>query len=251
MKSICASRNGRDDSVATALFPIPFPYEDAFGVGPSSHGQKKRLAVASRKLMHLTIMALNYERFRNPMSILPLIRRHPSRLHKAVFHRIWMFYKACGPPAQVSISGCGRKSFQLDARFRELEEALDKLGLSHGSIYHHGAAGNDVPEDSDAAEQLRPYRPLDASRIKLHGTGSWRCEPFLSDLLYMPFVEPDCNRFEVVPPWGSFPDVRDCNPDEVFRCGMRSHSYAYFLWAMDRLKISCTSTPWKFQEQHN
>ena len=104
---------------------------------------------------------------------------------------------------------------KLDARFKELEKALDTLGLDPASQYHRGAEGHEVPEDNDAAEELRPYRPLDAGRIRLTGTGNWECLDFLSDVLYMPFVEPDVIRFDVTPPDGSFPDVRDGDPEEV------------------------------------
>ena len=216
LRTISASRSGRDDCTATALFPIPFPFKDAWG-SLDGCGKKKREVRALQKLVHLSVMALNFENFRQPMTILSLIRRRPSAQHLAVFHRIWTFYKACGPPSQISVAGCGRKSFQLDARFKELENVLDKLGLNSSSQYHKMASGVEVQEDNDAAEELRPYRPLDAHRILLKGTGNWDCTSFLSDLLYMPFVEPEVNRFAVMPPAGAFPDVKDNDPEQVFQ----------------------------------
>ena len=214
--SIQASRNGRDDSIATALFPIPCPFVDLFGVGLSQFGKKKRRSFAMRKLLHLAVMALNFEHFRNPMSVLPLVRRHPSEAHRAVYARLWMFLKACGPPDSVSVSGCGRKSFQLSARFDELVDALNRLGLNPTSMYHGGASGFEVPEDNDVRDELRPYRPLDAGRIRVSGTGNWACEEFLSDLLYLPFMEPRVNAFDIVPPPDAYPDVKDNDADEVF-----------------------------------
>lgn len=217
MRTISASRSGRDDYTATALFPIPFPFEDLFRVGPVHESKRRRHSRAVRKLVHMAVMAFNFEYFRKPMSILALIRRRPSSSHLAVYRRIWTFIKACGPPAQVSISGCGRKSFQLDARMNELVRALDNLGLDPASKYHGAAVGEEVPEDNDAADELRPYRPLKAERIRLTGTGSWHCEDFLSDLLYMPFVEPDVNRFDVVPPEGGYPNVLEGDSREIMR----------------------------------
>ena len=217
MKTISANRSGRDGYTATALFPIPFPFEDAFRVGPDLRSKKRRQLDAMRKLLHLVIMALNYEHFKKPLTILQLIRRRPSAMHMQVYERLWAFIKASGPPAMVSIAGCGRKSFQLGARFNELEKALDKIGLNPGSFYDRSGVGTDVPADNDAADELRPYRPLDASRIRLTGTGSWNCLGYLSDLLYMPYVEPNINRFNVVPQEGQYPDVRGGDVDQVWQ----------------------------------
>lgn len=98
--------------------------------------------------------------------------------------------------------------FQLDARHAELIEALDFLELSTGSKYHSSSEGVEVPEQNDK-DELRPYRPLDPDRIKISGRGGWDCSEFLSDLLYMPFVEPFVNTYDVVPPDGSYPEVSE------------------------------------------
>ena len=108
------------------------------------------------KLMHFVVMALNCENFRSPMSILEFVRRQPSHRRKEVLDRIRFAIKACGPPAIFSMAGCGRKSFQLDARMRELQEASASLGLDSVSPYHRGASGHLVPEDNDLFEELRP-----------------------------------------------------------------------------------------------
>ena len=217
MRTISASRSGRNDITATALFPIPFPFEEAFVDGPDFSSKKKRRTKALQKLMHLAVMALNYEHVKSPMTILQLIRRRPGPLHKAVFSRIKMFFEACGPPASISVAGCGRKKFQLDARHKELVVALASCGLNPTSLYHRGASGCKVPVDNDAAEELRPYRPLCADRIVLSGSGNWDCEEFLSDLLYMHFVEPSILRFHVIPPPGSFPDAARVDHEQSFR----------------------------------
>ena len=85
LRTLSASRNGRDDSVATALFPIPMPFVDIVWSGPDLSSQKKGRVKAFKKLMHLIVMALNYEHFRNPMSILQLIRRRPATQEVACF----------------------------------------------------------------------------------------------------------------------------------------------------------------------
>ena len=43
---------------------------------------------------------------------------------------------------------------------------------------------------SDLLPQLQPYRSLDVSRLRLHGTGSWQLESFLEGPLWLPFLDP-------------------------------------------------------------
>ena len=102
LQSISASRSGRTDSTATALFPIPYPHDDVFWSGPDHLGKKYRHVRALRKMLHLAVMALNFEHFRSPMSILPVL-----------------------------YTGCLWKSFQSDARFNEFG-ALEAVGLNPG-----------------------------------------------------------------------------------------------------------------------
>lgn len=80
---------------------------------------------------------------------------------------------------------------------------LQGLGLSEASKYHSGFAGRGVPVVNDR-DDLVPFRPLEAGRIKLTGTGNWDCAPYLSDLLYLPFVEPRINMFNILPPSGAY-----------------------------------------------
>ena len=184
LRTLSASRNGRDDSVATALFPIPMPFVDIVWSGPDLSSQKKRRVRAFKKMMHLIVMALSYEHFRNPMSILQLIRRRPAAKRRAVFARVRAFLKARGPPATVSLAGCGRKSFQLDARMRELSEAIESLGLQPTCLYHHSAAGHHVPEDNTVCEELRPYRPGSSSPALANGNVKNCCQIYYVCLLW-------------------------------------------------------------------
>ena len=215
VQSFNSCRNGRDDYIATALFPIPVPFPETCGVGPKKPSQRCRQMKALKKMVHCAVMALNYEHFRAPFSIVPLLRRKPSSRHAQVYGRVMALLRACGPTCGVSVAGCGRKSFQLDARFIELKRCLEFLGLDPRSKYHSSFQASDVAVGNSRHEELRPYRELEASRIKLSGQGQWQCEEFLSDLLYMPFMEPRVNRWPVVPPEGAYPDVEQCNQVEI------------------------------------
>ena len=160
VQSFKSCRSGRDDFTATALFPIPWPFLEITETGPVRPSQRSRLLKAQKKLVHCAVMAMNYEYFRAPFAVLPLLRRQPSALHLQVYHRLMAFVRACGPSCNVSIAGCGRKSFQLDARFNELLKGLEGLGLEAKSKYHSGFEAEEVPLDDSRYEELKPYREL-------------------------------------------------------------------------------------------
>ena len=131
--------------VHTALFPIPLPLDDAWSGVPPRLGIQRRRRLALRKLVRLVIVALNYLHARAPFSVVPLLWRRPSSLHLRVYDRVAALCRAGGPPEVISIFGCGRKSCQLDARFRELRDAVKSLGIG-SSMYHSGGAGKPVNE---------------------------------------------------------------------------------------------------------
>ena len=159
-------------------------------------------------------MALNYAYLSAPFSTLPSLRRCPSRIHFGVFRRIEALVRAGGPTGIFSALGCGRKSFQLDARLDELLEALRSLGLEMGQgiAVRLELSMSRFVNDKD---ELRPYRALDPSRLKLTGEAQWDCRAFLSDLLFMPFVEPLINTFDVEPPLEFCPDFSTISEDLV------------------------------------
>ena len=104
---------------------------------------------------------------------------------------------------------------QLDARLRELSEALTRLGPSCNP-YDRMFQGTSVPVDTSQAEELRPYRDLDASRLKITGSGSWDPQPFLSEELNMAFREPNLLFLPGVRPGsGLYPKCTDKVPEIV------------------------------------
>eukprot|EP00435_Cladocopium_sp_Y103_P010770 s1163_g2.t2 len=209
----CSIRSCRLGRLAksSALFPIPVPFEAAWLSRPKS-GANRRYRTALRRAVHLCIAALNFMYLEAPFASLVGLRRCPNALHVQVYGRLEALIRAGGPTGIFSSLGCGRKSFQLDARLGELTGTLRRLGLDSRSSY--GGGGGDralhsaslrVPIFNDK-DELVPYRALDPSRLKLSGTGSWDCSPYLCDLLYMPFVEPKINLFDIEPPAKFVPD---------------------------------------------
>ena len=134
-KAIHHCRDGVAAPSSSALFPIPLPRDDVWNVVPKKLNKAGRLRLAHRKMLHLCILGLNYVHFESPLGIVQYLGRCPNGLQSDVFKRILAFIKAGGPSEHVSILSCGRKSHQLDARFRELEEALRSLNLFGRSPY--------------------------------------------------------------------------------------------------------------------
>ena len=70
----------------------------------------------------------------------------------------------------------------------------------------------------DRAEELRPYRPLDADRLKLFGRAQWDPNPFLPDELWLAYQEPDSLlRPECKPDVDDMPNLQKESPQEVLK----------------------------------
>ena len=215
MKSICSCRSGRYGTASTALFPIPVPYLRAW-TSARGRGAKQRRSQALQKLLNIAVMALNFEYLRSPLSVVHLLRRPPAAHHHRVFERLGWFIKACATTERVSYLGCGRKSFQFGARVNELVNALTKIGAVSSSPYSRACSVGHVPLDNEVAEELRPYRDLDPSRLRLSGRGQWNCEDYLSDYLWLVFKEPRVNCFDIRPPRHLVPDVTKEKKQKIF-----------------------------------
>ena len=215
LQSITQSGKGRTDFLATALFPIPWPFEGIWIQGLKKMNSSARHLLACRKLLHVAVMALNFLHERVPLSSLGLLQRHPGPIHKQVYGRLMVLIQASVLSKEATIARCGRKSFQFIARLQELFKVLENLKVDVRSKYHQGASGAAVPQENDVFEELRPYRSLDPSRLKISGRGQWDCTKFLDNLLYMPFVEPAFNEFDVMPPEELCPDVAKESYDSI------------------------------------
>ena len=203
---LCLGCSGPRDEASGALFPIPLPLGDLWSGEVDRLSAVRRRKIAEWRILWLVIVSLNFaecdSKFLKPSSLW----RCPGPHHCNVYDRLIALVRACGPDEDFSIFSCGRKSFQLDARFEELREALQGLGLDRSSFYGQHRSEAEVPVRNDSPE-LRPYTALVPERLKLVGEGKWDCRQYLSDLFYLPFVEPKVNQYDIAPPSNAIPDL--------------------------------------------
>ena len=215
LKTISNCRGGRF-AASTALFPIPVPFDEIWSRAPQRISKEKRIMVARRKLVHIAVMALNYLHSTAPLACLDLLWRRPNPHHLRVYKRLGALVKACDHVEMVSIHGVGRKHAKLGARLDEVLGILQRWGQGLRTGYDGGLEGIDVPLENNT-DELVPYRDLDASRLKLSGRGDWDCSPYLDELLFVPFLEPEVLAHPGTPPEGAYPDVSREDGGEVER----------------------------------
>ena len=202
----------RDDShrSLSPAFPIPLPYFGVFDRMPLGLSQHRRAKIHFRRAVVLVTLALNFWWSGNKFIDKDLLRRVPSSPQLLIIERIKNFMQADGFQIPVPVVSAGRRFPQLIARLSELSSALTNLG-PQSSPYSHVFEGKPkvVEQNNEVRDDLQPYRSLDASRLKLVGTGSWDPLPFLDDNLSMAFTNPDCLIYPCDYTFASLPKMED------------------------------------------
>ena len=191
------------------LFPVPLPEVGIFDRMPLGMSLRARRRVHLKRVIHIVIMALNYwhgglKAFPN----LSLLARCPSRAHVAIYRRLKSIIAADGlGSGSFEMLVSGRKFPQLVARLGELSDQLTMLGAA--GPYGHMYPGCPVPMNNETIPQLQPYRDLNASRLKISGSGSFDATDHLDDDLCMAYRVPDLLLSGLLPSPGQYPVVRD------------------------------------------
>ncbi|CAE7344333.1 unnamed protein product, partial [Symbiodinium microadriaticum] len=113
-----------------------------------------------------------------------------------------------------------KRGTHLVARFRELSEFLLSCGIGPEA---YGSAPPEplkerplVPHSPDGPECLRPYRPLQADAIVLHGEANWDISPYLAPGMLLAYRDPVL--LETFPGTGGpTPVFQHEDPSEVLR----------------------------------
>ena len=76
--------------------------------------------------------------------------------------------------------------------------------------------GHEVPLRNEVLPELQPYRPLNAYRLRLVGTGSFDATDHLDDGLCVAYRMPQLLRNGYIPRQGEYPKISDTQ-DEIVR----------------------------------
>ena len=194
-----------------ALFPLALP--GGFPKMIPGASSRLRRKIHFERVVYIMVLALNYWHFGGSFIPCEVLRRKPSSQQMSVHRRLRGFLKSEAVAGTFKISAAGRKFPQLSARLAELSSAVTFLGLS-GSPYTKAFQGAEVAKDNSVMEELEPYRSLDASRLKLSGSGRWDITPWLPDELVMAYREPASIYIDRVPHPGEYPRMSD-SPEEL------------------------------------
>ena len=177
-----------------ALFPLPIPKHGLFR--RLRCGGRMRRRIIFDRVFHMIIMALNF--WHADFTFVPLesLCKRPSSAQIEVFRNLKRLLRAFGSCEETfDLPACGRRIPTLMALLADLSDVVTWEGVG-GDPYFRAFAGTTgglaefAPRDLSRAPELIPYRALDPSRLKLSGRGQWDPAPYLSDALWMAYMEP-------------------------------------------------------------
>eukprot|EP00434_Breviolum_minutum_P038829 symbB.v1.2.034454.t5/scaffold4448.1/size41344/4 len=175
-------------------------------VMPANPSASRRRQCHLSRVLHTTIMALNFWYSGGKFIDSSALQRAPNRLHRVLFRRIRSLLKSDGPALAFETTKAGRRFPELVARLSELSEVMTYNGVS-GDPYCKTFGGVDVVKDDSVMPELQPYRDLDPSRLLLYGSGHFDATDFLDDPLVLPYRDPSILSVNVLP--GPRPSMRE------------------------------------------
>ena len=186
------SATWQSPSLPTATFPLPVPHPGCFAGGSSGLSRTRLVKLARQRLLHVTVFCLNYVFLGRPPNP-EEIGRSPNRWQLTCFQHLRALLVACGDLDQDYKFAPGRSGPELGAALFQLEQFASSNvdSLDHYKP-HRPLDFKDDPDliDLDLHPELRPYKNLDASRLKIVGEGSWPMKDYIDGPLWLPFVEP-------------------------------------------------------------
>jgi hypothetical protein len=176
-------------------------------------GLRARRKNAFDQVVHVMVMALSY--WHADFRFVPVesLTKTPSPAQVECLVTVRKFLKAFGN-CKDQLHVPSNRSSDPVALLSDLSAFPTERGFS-GDCYHHGfpgaedpnVAGHVLPPDDSRAEELRPYRPLEPSRLKIAGCAAWDPTPYLSDDMYLAYVEPKSLPWTSDTPPNDFPDL--------------------------------------------
>ena len=162
-------------------------------------------------------MCLNYLYQDCSFVPLELLQREPNKPQLRCMSYLLGIIRTYGSEQEGVIpSTAGRRMKVLHARLGELSEKLSSLGPVGDPYAWMPPAEPELPQ-TNKAEALQPYVPVRADLLQISGNGAWNPAPYLSDELWLAFVEPRSLLFGGAPPEGTFPDCSREDVEETLR----------------------------------
>ena len=180
--------------------------------------------MALRRYVHLVAMTINHL-YLNRLPTLEEIGRPPNAVQRDCIERLRRHAAVCGSRPGMFPIPPGRSGAELIASLARLEtfidtnmEFQDHYTCPSGRVLRSGTFGAEVYEEFP---ELRPYKSLDAERLKLSGTGSWPLEDYLEGPLWMAYVEPAFLQHHQPTPALPVPDLRLEKKEQYWRLAER------------------------------
>eukprot|EP00435_Cladocopium_sp_Y103_P047077 s582_g13.t1 len=190
-----------------AFFPVPGLNVGQFDRMPSTLSSSRRRQIHLQRAVHVVCMALNFWHAGGRWISGGELRRKPNSEHRFLYRRVASLIRSDGLAESFPMCKSGRKHPELIARLTELSNLLTMHGGGAHASYERGFSGMSVPVNNEVAPELTPFKDLDASRLKLYGSGHWDVTPWLADDLVMAYREPRSLLADL--PLGSHPICRD------------------------------------------
>ena len=180
----------------TAALPLPAPFPGCFDGGGPMLSKKRLRILAQKRVVHVLVIVIDFL-YLGRFASFEELGRHPTDIQLKCFRSLCSFVAACGRRSESFPIPPGRSGAELVASLDTLEHFLEETGMTGTGNSGYDAAlrfasGSKKREVSIRQEHpvLRPYRSLDASRLRITGTGEWPLEDYLHGPLWLPFVEP-------------------------------------------------------------
>lgn len=193
------------------------------GSGPKLSRRRWRILLR-RRLVHVIIVALNLLEGGIKSSQLHLLGRRPNAVQRQIHRRLMALVATCDAPGLLDFPLVpGRSGPEFIARLQQLEHFAERSSLLDLKAYAAGpkdfekiSAGRTKPEDAvDAAVQ--PYTSLNSDRLRLVGKGEWDLQAYLTDELWLPYVEPLVLRHGLPLDYGLGPNFKREDPAEYLK----------------------------------
>ena len=150
------------------------------------------ISLAFKRLLNIIVAALNYQ-YLGRAATLEEIGRCPNTWQRSCFGRLRTLIAACGTDPEPFSLAPGRSGPELGAALFQLEQFAELPEVAAGGykeLFYQRFFDDPLLFPEESYPQLRPYRSLDSSRLKLTGSGRWNMQKHIDGELWLPFVEP-------------------------------------------------------------